>query len=352
MTIAGDVQHARAALTMIQPEPFNAEAPPEALHGGVTPTELHYVRSNFALPEHDGRLAVGGAVEHPLTLTLDDLRAMPSITRLVTLECAGNGRLAQTPLPVGEPWGHYAVSTAEWKGALLHQVLEQAGPRPEAVDVRFEAADHGRYYEHEDLRFVRSLDLPQAIAPEAEILIAYEMNGEPLNPDHGAPFRIIAPRWYGVASVKWITRIDVIDKDFEGEFQVGHYMYEWADRPHEPVTLMRVRARITDPAPGAVIPAGTYTVHGKAWTGTGPITRVDVALTGEGEWLPADLQPPTDPYSWQEWSFQWTDAAPGRHTIRARATDAAGNVQPDSPPWNRLGYGNNAIEVLYVDVCS
>ena len=124
MTIAGDVQQARAALVMIQPEPFNAEAPPEALHGNVTPTELHYVRSNFPLPEHDGRLAVDGAVERPLTLTLGDLRAMPSITRLVTLECAGNGRLAQTPLPVGEPWGHYAVSTAEWKGALLHQVLE------------------------------------------------------------------------------------------------------------------------------------------------------------------------------------------------------------------------------------
>src|ERR687889_1105675 len=127
MTIADDVQHARAALTMIQPEPFNAEAPPEALHGEVTPTELHYVRSNFPLPEHDGRLMIGGAVDRPLTLTLDDLRAMPSISRLVTLECAGNGRLAQTPLPTGEPWGHYAVSTAEWKGVPLKDVLEQAG---------------------------------------------------------------------------------------------------------------------------------------------------------------------------------------------------------------------------------
>ena len=127
-------------------------------------------------------------------------------------------------------------------------------------------------------------------------------------------------------------------------------MYEWSDRPHEPVTLMRVRARITDPAPGAVIPAGTHTVRGKAWSGTGPIARVDIALTGDGEWLPADLQPPTGPYHWQDWSFQWTKAEPGRHTLRARATDASGNVQPDTPPWNRLGYGNNAIEVLYVDV--
>jgi DMSO/TMAO reductase YedYZ molybdopterin-dependent catalytic subunit len=350
MTIAGDVQQARAALTMIQPEPFNAEAPPEALHGEITPTGLHYIRSNFALPAHDGQLAVGGLVDHPLTLTLDDLRAMPSVTRRVTLECAGNGRLTQTPLPTGEPWGHYAVSTAEWKGALLHQVLEQAGPQANAVDVRFQGADHGRYYDYEDLRFTRSLDLPQAADATAEIMIAYEMNGEPLSLDHGAPFRIIAPRWYGVASVKWLSRIDLIDKDFEGEFQVGHYMYEWPDRPHEPVTLMRVRSRITAPAPGAVIPAGTYTVRGKAWSGTGPITHVEVALTGEGDWLPADLQPPTGPYHWQDWSLEWQAAAPGRHTLRSRATDAAGNVQPDTPPWNRLGYGNNAIEVVYVDV--
>jgi DMSO/TMAO reductase YedYZ molybdopterin-dependent catalytic subunit len=350
MTAEDDLKLARAGLTMIQPEPFNAEAPPEALHGEVTPTGSHYVRSNFPLPEHDGRLYVGGAVEHPLTLTLEDLRAMPAVTRIVTLECAGNGRLAQTPLPTGEPWGNYAVSTAEWRGALLHEVLGQAGPQPGAVDVRFEGADHGRYYEHEDLRFVRSLDLAQAADPEAEMMIAYEMNGEALTPDHGKPFRIIAPRWYGVASVKWLSRIDLIDKDFEGEFQAGHYMYEWPDRPHEPVTLMRVRARITHPAPGAAIAAGTHTVRGKAWSGAGPVARVDIALTGDGEWLPAELSPPTGPYHWQDWSFQWTDAEPGRHTLRARATDAAGNVQPDTPPWNRLGYGNNAIEVLYVDV--
>jgi len=121
MALVDDLAAARAALIMIQPEPFNAEAPPAALRGEITPTELHYVRSNFALPPHDGVLEIGGAVEKPFTLTLDQLRAMPAVTRVVTLECAGNGRLAQTPLPVGEPWGHYAVSTAEWTGALLHQ---------------------------------------------------------------------------------------------------------------------------------------------------------------------------------------------------------------------------------------
>jgi DMSO/TMAO reductase YedYZ molybdopterin-dependent catalytic subunit len=350
MPLTDDVHASRTALTMVQAEPFNAEAPPEALTTDVTPTHLHYVRSNFALPEHDGVLHVGGAVGTELSLTLDDLRAMPALTRTVTMECAGNGRLTQTPLPTGEPWGRYAVSTASWTGALLHHVLERAQPSGNGIDVRFAGADHGPYHEYEDLRFVRSLELPHAADPAAEILIAYEMNGEPLNADHGAPFRLIVPHWFGVASVKWLEHIDVIPEDFKGEFQVGHYMYEWPDRPHEPVTAMRVRARITDPAPGAVIEAGTYTVRGKAWTGTGPVTKVELSFTGEGDWKPARLDVRRGPYEWQDWSYEWTVTRPGRHTLRARATDAGGNIQPDVPPWNRLGYGNNAVEVTYADV--
>jgi DMSO/TMAO reductase YedYZ molybdopterin-dependent catalytic subunit len=176
------------------------------------------------------------------------------------------------------------------------------------------------------------------------------MNGEPLGLDHGAPFRLIVPHWYAVASVKWLMRIDVLTEPYTGEFQTGHYIYEWPDRAHEPVVLMRVRARITDPAPGATIAAGTYTVRGKAWSGTGPITKVEISLTGEGEWHPGRVDPPKGPYQWQDWSFAWEATDVGRHSLRARATDAAGNVQPDVPPWNRLGYGNNAVELLYVDV--
>jgi DMSO/TMAO reductase YedYZ molybdopterin-dependent catalytic subunit len=176
------------------------------------------------------------------------------------------------------------------------------------------------------------------------------MNGEPLTADHGAPFRIVVPHWYAVASVKWLKRIHVMTEPYAGEFQTGHYMYEWPDRPPEPVDIMRVRARITDPAAGSTMRPGTCTVRGKAWSGTGPVTRVDVSLTGEGEWHAARLDPPSGPYHWQSWSFDWEAGDVGRHTLRARATDAAGNVQPEVPPWNRLGYGNNAIEVIYVDV--
>jgi DMSO/TMAO reductase YedYZ molybdopterin-dependent catalytic subunit len=357
MAVADNLEQSRAALIMIHAMPFNAEAPPEALHGDITPTDFHYVRSNFALPEHDGTFEIGGAVANPITVTLDDLQALPPVERAVTLECAGNGRLAMRPLPTGEPWGDYAVSTARWTGARLHEVLARAEPTAEGVEVLFRGADHGPYHlsailhdtDQRELTFERALPLELATDPAAEILIAYEMNGEPLRADHGAPFRLLVPHWYAVASVKWLKRIDVVTEPFAGEFQTGHYIYEWPDKPHERVTLMRVRARITDPAPEAVIPAGTYTVRGKAWSGTGPITDVHVSLTGEGDWYPAKVEPPKGPHQWQDWSFEW-DAGIGRTTLRARATDAAGNVQPDLPPWNRLGYGNNAVEVIYVDV--
>src|SRR5436309_861331 len=307
MAVANNLEEARAALQMINPAPFNAEAPPEALAGDITPTELHYVRSNFAVPTHDGTLEIGGAVESPTTLTLDDLRAMPATERAVTLECAGNGRLATRPLPVGEPWGDHAVSTARWTGALLQEVLELAHPAAEGVEVRFEGADHGSYHlqpvlpetNQQDLTFVRSLPIALATDPAAELLIAYEMNGEPLGLDHGAPFRLIVPHWYAVASVKWLKRLDVLTEPFAGEFQTGHYMYQWKDRPPEPVTVMRVRARITDPAPGARLGLGPYTVRGKAWSGTGPISHVDVSLTGEGDWQPAQLEPSRSGYHWQ-----------------------------------------------------
>ena len=358
MSVADELEAARAALVMINPAPYNAEAPPAALAGDVTPNELHYVRSNFAVPDHDGTLKIGGAVGKATTLTLEDLRAMPAHDRTVTLECAGNGRLEMRPLPTGEPWGDFAVSTARWTGARLHDVLAQVEPATDGIELLATGADHGPYHlqailpetDQDNLTFTRALPLSQATDPEAGILIAYEMNGQPLGRDHGAPFRLIVPHWYAVASVKWLKRLDVLTEPYTGEFQTGHYIYEWLDRPHEPVTLMRVRARITEPTPGSVLTQETCVVRGKAWSGTGPVTKVEVSLTGEGDWQPARLDPaaPGD-FGWQDWSFTWDGIGVGRHTLRARATDAAGNVQPDVPPWNRLGYGNNAIEVIYVD---
>ena len=357
MTVADDLEAARASLVMINPAPYNAEAPPAALEGDITPTKLHYVRSNFAVPDHDGTLQIGGAVGHPTTLTLDDLRALPAYEHTVTLECAGNGRLEMKPLPTGEPWGDFAVSTARWKGALLHEVLAKVSPSADGVELLAQGADHGPYHlqailpetDQDNLSFIRSLPLSQATDPTSGILIAYEMNGRPLGRDHGAPFRLIVPHWYAVASVKWLKRLEVLTEPYTGEFQTGHYMYQWPDRPQESVSLMRVRARITAPTPGSVIGTGPCVVRGKAWSGTGPVTHVEVSLTGEGDWQPTRLETSADGYGWQDWSYTWENPTVGRHTLRARGTDTAGNVQPDLPPWNRLGYGNNAIEVIYVD---
>src|SRR4051812_45729331 len=188
MTATEDLDAARAGLMMINPAPYNAEAPRSALTGEVTPTELHYVRSNFAVPVHDGTLEIRGAVDHPVTLTLEQLRALPAHEQAVTLECAGNGRLEMRPLPTGEPWGDFAVSTARWKGALLHDVLALAGPSADGVDVKFQGADHGAYHltpilpdtRRDELTFERALPLSLAADPQAGILIAYEMNGQPL----------------------------------------------------------------------------------------------------------------------------------------------------------------------------
>jgi hypothetical protein len=150
--------------------------------------------------------------------------------------------------------------------------------------------------------------------------------------------------------VKWLARIDVLTTQFEGVFQTERYVYEWPDESIAPVSLMLPRAKITSPAAGTTLRPGTHIVRGKAWSGSGPIARVDVSVAGEGDWHSAQLEPAAGPYEWQEWTFPWSLKQPGRHVLRARATDAAGNVQPESPRWNRLGYGNNAVELVYVQV--
>lgn len=340
----------RSRLVMVKAEPFNAETPMEGIRAEITPTPLHYVRSNFPLPTHPGTLTVGGAVEHPLTLTVDEVRAMPATTLTVTLECAGNGRLGLMPLPTGEPWAGNAVGTARWTGVPLHLILARAAPRADGVEVSFEGADHGPYKGGPDIPFGRALALDRATDPASDALIAWAMNDAPLNADHGAPLRLLVPGWYGMASVKWLTKIAVVTAPYVGQFQTTSYQYEWPDRAREAVTAMRPRAMFTDPAPGDTLPRGPHTVRGKAWSGGGPITAVEVSVDGAGEWRPAQVAPPAGSYQWQEWRFAWEGGEPGRHVLRARATDAAGNRQPDSPPWNRLGYGNNAVQVLAFDV--
>jgi DMSO/TMAO reductase YedYZ molybdopterin-dependent catalytic subunit len=285
----------RSGLVMVKAEPFNAETPHEALREPVTPTPLHYVRSNFSLPDHPGTITIGGAVERPMTLTLDDLHALPATTLTVTLECAGNGRIGLMPLPTGEPWAGNAVGTARWTGVPLHLLLERAAPRAEGVAVYFEGADHGPYKGGPDIPFGRSLTLDRALDPAARVLVVWAMNDAPLPDDHGAPLRLLMPGWYGMASVKWLAKIEVLTAPYEGQFQTKSYQFEWPDRAKQAVTTMQPRALITDPAPGDTLPRGPYTVRGKAWSGTGPITAVEVSIDGAGEWQAARVAPPRGP---------------------------------------------------------
>jgi DMSO/TMAO reductase YedYZ molybdopterin-dependent catalytic subunit len=344
-----------AGLVVHRAHPLNCETSIPALVGGVVmPNARFYIRNHFQIPQLDAaafRLAVGGLVERPLSLTTRDLHNMRSQTLVVTLECAGNGRSLFTPPVDGEKWALGAVSTAEWTGVPLVEILDRAGVRPGAREVLFRGADCGTVAGGaESIRFERSLSLDAART--GDVLLAYAMNGEPLPIQHGHPLRLIVPDWYAVASVKWLTDIQLIEGPFAGHYQHDKYWYEWerdgrVDR--EPVTLQQVRALITEPAPHAAIHVGGVAIRGVAWSGAAPIARVEVSIGGAG-WQEARLVGDRNRHSWQWWELITRVENPGRLTLRVRATDFAGRTQPERAEWNRLGYGNNTIHEVPIEV--
>jgi DMSO/TMAO reductase YedYZ molybdopterin-dependent catalytic subunit len=194
--------------------------------------------------------------------------------------------------------------------------------------------------------FARSLPLPDALAPNA--LLALEMNGAPLTPEHGAPVRLVVPGWYGMASVKWVTRISVITTPFTGYFQTRRYVYQMGNGT-EPVTRMRVKSIIVAPTEGSAHDPGTLRVWGWAWSGTGAITRVELSV-GDGDWRDAKVEAPTSPHAWARWEIDVNVERPGRYVLRSRATDATATSQPDAPEWNQLGYGNNAVQPVVIEI--
>jgi DMSO/TMAO reductase YedYZ molybdopterin-dependent catalytic subunit len=342
-----------AGLVVHRAHPLNCETSIPALLGGVVMPNAHfYVRNHFQIPKLDPvtfRLAVGGLVERPLSLSLGDLHNMRSQTLVVTLECAGNGRTLFQPPIAGEKWNLGAVSTAEWTGVPLTEVLDRAGVRASAREVLFSGADGGSLEGHSGpVRFERSLQIDHA--RDAEGLLAYAMNGEPLPIQHGYPVRLVVPGWYAVASVKWLTDIELIDRPFVGPYQTDKYWYEWerdSQVVREPVTLQRVRALITDPTPDQKARCGELAIRGVAWSGAGPIARVEVSVGGRG-WQEARLVSERRRHSWQWWELITRVEEPGTVTLRARATDLAGRTQPESTEWNRLGYGNNTVHQVSV----
>jgi DMSO/TMAO reductase YedYZ molybdopterin-dependent catalytic subunit len=333
----------------------NSALPLEALAYDVTPVGLHYTLSHFDVPRLDEagfRLAVGGRVARPLALTLAEIRRLPAHTLRVTLECAGNGRGLMRPRYPSMPWLYEGVGTADWTGAPLRRVLEEAGLARDAVDVAFLGADRGfdRGVEHD---YGRSLAPADATADD--ILLAYAMNGAPLLPQHGFPLRLIVPGWYGMASVKWLTRIDVLDRPFDGFQQaIGYHYRKSAGDPGVPITHAKVKALIAPPGipdwytRRRLVGRGVVQLAGRAWSGAGAaIARVEVGV--DGVWRDAAVESPRERFAWQGWRCEW-DAAPGDHEVACRATDATGATQPLEPEWNTNGMGNNAVHRIQVTV--
>ena len=344
-----------AGLVVHRAHPLNCETSIPALIGGVVMPSAHfYVRNHFQIPMIDPstfRLEVTGLVERPLSLSLRDLQNMRSQTLVVTLECAGNGRSQFDPPIEGEKWNLGAVSTAEWTGVPLVEVLDRAGIGAKASEVVFRGVDSGTVPgQTEVIRYERSLSLDDA--RDSEALLAYAMNGEALPIQHGYPLRVVVPRWYGMTSVKWVTEIKVVDHPFGGHFQANAYFYERLREGQvirEPLTLQRVRSLITEPSADEQVEGDEHAIRGVAWSGAGPIARVQVSL-GDGAWQEAHLVGERHRHSWQWWELITRIDRPGTATIRARATDVAGRTQPEEARWNRLGYGNNAIQEVSVHI--
>ena len=332
----------------------NRGMPLEALRYDITPTGLHYLLVHFDIPAVDAtawRLRLDGLVDRPLEISLADLRARPLRTLPVTLECAGNGRARLQPRPLSNPWLLEAIGTAEWTGTPLGPLLDEAGVRDDARELVFTGHDRGVQggVEHD---YQRSLSIGEA--RREEVLLAYAMNGEPLQPQHGSPVRLLVPGWYGMTSVKWLGRIEAIAGPFDGYQQGTAYRYKRdGDDPGEPVSRIRVRALMTPPGipdfftRQRLVDAGPVRLEGRAWSGSAPVTRVEVGV--DGTWSEADLGPSGGDWAWRAWSFDWL-AIPGAHRLACRATDATGATQPLETPWNYQGMGNNEVQEIEATV--
>jgi sulfane dehydrogenase subunit SoxC len=362
------VQPVKAERAQLVPEPGisveelqlatrNSGMPLEALDWDLTPVGLHYLLIHYDIPRVDSAawsLRIGGRVRRPFALSLAELHARPARTVPVTMECAGNGRARLDPRPFSQPWLVEAVGTAEWTGTPLPLVLEEAELLDDAVEVVFTGLDHGMEGGIEQ-DYERSL--PIAEASRDDVLLAYEMNGEPLLPQHGFPLRLVVPGWYGMTNVKWLARITGVAEPFAGFQQAeGYRMLRDPDDAGEPVTRMAPRALMVPPGfPDFMtrrrfVALGPCPIRGRAWSGVAPITQVQVSADEGRSWHDASLDHDLGEYAWRSWSWTWQPEAPGDYELWCRAHDGAGNEQPVAAEWNVKGYANNAVQRVPVTV--
>jgi sulfite oxidase len=337
---------------------YDLETPVNLLDSFITPVNLFFVRNHMSEPtDFDAesyRLKVSGEVEHPLELSLADLKKIQTGSVTNTLECAGNGRGFYEPHVPGVQWQRGAVGNARWSGPRLKDVLERAGVKSTGKFVAFFGLDEPP---SKVPKFVRGIPMDKAMDPDT--LVAMQMNGAPLPKHHGYPVRALTPGWIGAASCKWLQEIRVLDKEYEGNFMKPGY--RMPNNPvtkggdiigdTTPITRLNVKSLITRPADGAKVKAGRpVQLSGVAWAGDADITKVEVSADNGQTWQPAQLGRDHAKYAWRMWQHAWKPARAGEYTILARASDSAGRVQPEEPGWNPSGYLWNGIERVKINV--
>lgn len=364
LAAAGEAAGPTADLIVRNDRPEHWETTLEALgRSWITRNDRFFVRSHLSTPRIEGadwRLEVTGRVRTPLTLSLAELKALPQVTAVHTLECAGNGRgLFNLPSTSGTQWERGAIGTAEWGGVRLSTILQRAGVAPEAKHVWFEAADQAPMPGVP--RFLRSIPIEKA---KNDVLLAHSMNGATLPELHGFPLRAIVPGWFGMASTKWLVTLRLEDRPSDNHFMVKGYRYNVPGQgplPPEPVQALRIKSVITSPLEGAQLTLPPRAVKGKspllriqgfAWAGPGGVRLVEVSSDGGKLWRPAGFMGETAPGAWRAWATEIEVTPPARVTLMARATDQAGEMQPLEARPNPGGYGNNSIHKVTLRVRS
>jgi sulfane dehydrogenase subunit SoxC len=337
----------------------NHGMPLEALRWDVTPVGLHYLLVHYDIPAVDPAsfvLTVDGRVARPNCWTPADLAARPVRRLTATMECAGNGRARLLPRALSQPWLLEAVGNAEWTGTPLRPLLEEAGPLGDAVEVVFTGIDRGAEVDDVVEPYQRALPIAEAL--DADVLLAYGMNGGPLPAQHGFPLRLVVPGWYGMGNVKWLTRITVVSEPFTGfQNRVSYRLRQTNDEPGTPVTRIEPRALMVPPGVPdfytrrRLVEVGPCELFGRAWSGWAPITGVEVSTDGAATWHEATLSAePGSPHAWRSWTWAWHPSAPADYELCCRARDGSGRVQPLDGPWNLHGFANNALHRVPVTV--
>jgi len=343
---------------VLSEEPLVLETPVEQLSDFITPTKSFYVRTHFPVPKIDEsqwRLRIEGEVEKPFEINFDELIKLESRKIPALLECAGNGRSFLEPKVKGVQWGVGGVGNAEWTGVPLSILLDRAGVKSRALEIIFEGADRGRLEDPKsprgEINFARSIPLDKA----RDVLLAYKMNDVDLPPEHGFPVRAIVPGWYAVASIKWLQRIIVTDKPFNGYYQTLDYAFWKREGEQARLTALseiQTKAEIIQPSDGEVVAANSNVrIRGAAWTGDGEIRKVELSTDGGKNWKETKLLGESKPNAWRLWEFDWkAPARSGKATLIARATDSNGRTQPLERDPDRGTYMINHLLPIVVEV--